>query len=399
VRQLLYILMGLGLLFPQFGFCEGKARVEVGFGRINIVVDGVEIKGKAFDAKTIEDLETELLIDEDLAHIVMDQNKLTIDLNLKSLEKLNSEDWRERLKLQVKSQLLPKNREIEEKEAEDIQEDARVIDRRVVMGSHASFDSATRIRELIVIGGSVEIFGQVDELVVMGGTVVLHPGSRVRDLSVMGGQVDQKQGAVIDVRKKQASNFSYSWMFQNRDLESWDVTDLMLPAWLTLTWVLTSLLGLLVVGFLYLLMAPRHAEESLGLMEKEISTGFFVGFVNFLLLVPISILLVVTILGIAVIPLFWFFQLVLFYLGKVIAGVFLVQRIRSQLSEGGTLSGRGYQALNILLSVLLVWAISFIPFLGGWIEFALYLVGAGAFLTVCYRHHKSRRQGGGVTNV
>jgi hypothetical protein len=71
---------------------------------------------------------------------------------------------------------------------------------RVVTGGSARIERGDVVRDVTVMGGSLEVSGTVTgDLLVMGGSVVLHRGARVKgDASALGGSLTVEQGASVD---------------------------------------------------------------------------------------------------------------------------------------------------------------------------------------------------------
>ena len=73
-------------------------------------------------------------------------------------------------------------------------------DDRVVTGGSTRVEAGETVHDLVVMGGSAEVFGTVTgDVSVMGGSVKLRKGGHVRgDVSVVGGSFDADDGAKVD---------------------------------------------------------------------------------------------------------------------------------------------------------------------------------------------------------
>jgi hypothetical protein len=73
-------------------------------------------------------------------------------------------------------------------------------DARMVTGGHLTVDHGESVGDVTVVGGSVDVLGDVrGDLAVVGGTAHVHDGAEVHgDTVVMGGAVDVDDGATLD---------------------------------------------------------------------------------------------------------------------------------------------------------------------------------------------------------
>ena len=71
---------------------------------------------------------------------------------------------------------------------------------RFVTGNSATIDADEIVRDLVVMGGSAEVFGTVTgDMVVFGGTATIHPGGRVMgDSAVFGGSLEIEEGGDVE---------------------------------------------------------------------------------------------------------------------------------------------------------------------------------------------------------
>lgn len=142
----------------------------------------------------------------------------------------------------------------------------------------------------------------------------------------------------------------------------------------------TEILGLLVsflVGFVLLGLFPKYFEKTVKALEVRPYASFGWGILAFLLTVLVSVLLVVTIVGIPVAGLTLLILITLSYLAKFVVAFFLGRKIL--LTKFGERRGWAVVLGLIVLSVL-----NLIPFIGGFLNLILILLGLGG-LVLSYR--------------
>src|SRR6185436_20297503 len=104
---------------------------------------------------------------------------------------------------------------------------------------------------------------------------------------------------------------------------------------------------------LYLVIAvlfPRQIQASVAVLEEKPGSSLFAGLLAFALTGPLLLLLVITVVGIAIVPLFFCGLLAAFLFGKVAVYRYAGQQVGAQL---------GWVALQQPLLALLVGALLF----------------------------------------
>ena len=232
------------------------------------------------------------------------------------------------------------------------------------------------VNDAVAYGGSVNVEGKVEgDVVAFGGSVHLGPHAEVDgDVTAFGGAIRRESGAQVHgevvnfggsgMGKAIASTARRAVEHDNHSRHGSSESFFSGVPWFLLQFALYF--GL---GFLFIMFAPSRMKliES-ELMRDPVKSGL-VGFAGAVALIPLSVLLAVTIVGVVLIPVLW--------IGAVLAVVAGYAAISSEI---GTLlpflSGRRKtQAAVLALGILVLLVVSRIPYLG---VFTLVVLGAVA---------------------
>jgi len=189
-------------------------------------------------------------------------------------------------------------------------------DKRVFIWRDAIIERGERYDRIVILGGNVEFYADVNQLVVVGGNVVLHPGSHVQEeLIILGGALRQEVGA--DVKGDQI-------LFEApKDLPvflRWLAPHVgeALSFGLQLTYFLMRVFFFSLFGVIFYLFFPKFMRQSEELFRNRTGAAVLWIFISFILFFPGILVLILSILGIALIPLYFLFYFFLFVAGYVL---------------------------------------------------------------------------------
>lgn len=174
----------------------------------------------------------------------------------------------------------------------------------VRIGGSVTVDSDELVRgDVVVIGGSANINGEVDgEVVVVGGSARFGPQADVRrDITVVGGGLSRDPGAVIRGAINEVGFGGIPWRGEWGRHADWDWMNGIYPvARLTGTLVRITLLFLLTT--LVLFVAKTPVEQIADRVAADPVKSWFVGFLAEMLFIPVLIMtafvLAISIIGI-----------------------------------------------------------------------------------------------------
>jgi hypothetical protein len=270
----------------------------------------------------------------------------------------------------------------------DIRE-GQSVDNAVVYGGDMVVKGHVE-KDAVVFGGNLDVYGSVDgDVRAFGGNVTLHPGARVEgEASAIGGEVYRDEGAhvegdiesmagaslgnmmlgeVKDSLQKEFNRSKEADEDRSEDAEEEKDPGSAFPAFLL---KFAALFGL---GFLGQLLFPTRMKELAAEIKAQPVNSGLTGLLGTVALIPISVILAITLVGIPVLVLMWLVIPLAAALG-----------LAAVASEIGTrvpvLRGRKTQAAVLALGLLLLLGVGAIPVLGWLVTAMAVLVAFGAVI-------------------
>ena len=155
--------------------------------------------------------------------------------------------------------------------------------------------------------------------------------------------------------------------------------------------LLASLVYTLIITLVLLWLTPNYVEKvtnmSTGKSFASLGIGFG-AFVAFFIFAVLSIFLLISVVGIPVVLLGMFASIIVAYSANAIASIFF-GKLFTKLFK---LEGKVKFVLFTLLSALVIWAISLIPFVGGFLSFLIWLFGVGALIVNIFKTKASKKE-------
>ncbi len=251
-------------------------------------------------------------------------------------------------------------------------------DKIVIIGSNLTLTTNESAREVVVIGGDVLLEGNVSrDVVVVGGKLdvrgriggglvaVLTPttigpkASIHQETVVVGGKLDISPGAKIRHQKVQ---FSFTNFPGADTLTDWFRSGFLLGRPLPHQFAWAWMLAFLILGF-RLLVATLFAKpvaSIVGVLDQRPAGSFFTGVLSFVLFAPVCALLVISVVGILVIP----FLLCTIVLAIMLGKIAVHERIGMQIGNSTRLGSLRNPVPALIIGSLIVTLIYMIPVLG-----------------------------------
>ncbi|MEZ4252311.1 MAG: hypothetical protein R3B99_29205 [Polyangiales bacterium] len=254
-----------------------------------------------------------------------------------------------------------------------------IQEERRTFGGNVTVRADERVRSVATFGGNVDVAGEVVENVVtVGGNVVVREGAVVRGdvmttggnvhvhrggevqgrMITTGGEVDVEDGAHVDHTPLVTSRASREETSALRETLSSAVKHALL-----------FLLGLLLIG----VFRERHANLARVMVERPTRTAL-VGFLGMVGAIVLTIVLVVTLIGIpgaVVVGMGTFLA--------VYAGIAVTASVLGAVLPFRSLGGRPVAQLAV--GILVLFLLSLVPIVGGVVGFVVASLGLGAMLT------------------
>ena len=251
------------------------------------------------------------------------------------------------------------------------------VERIVVISGRARIEGTVR-DEMVVIAGGATLAGSArvqGDAVVLGGTVEIEEGAAVQgDLVVLGGGLEVPAG--FEPGGEQVSIGAIPVGGMVADVIPWFTHGLLLgrpivPG-LPWVWAIVAVLAVLYLLINFVFPGTVHACAQ-ALDERPLSVGL-VGMLAVVLIAPVSLMLVVTVVGLVLIPFFWILLLVAALVGSVGVARWIGRRI---LDEGSP-ENRADAARSLLIGFAVITLVYMIPVVGfaAWSVLSVLALGA-----------------------
>ena len=245
----------------------------------------------------------------------------------------------------------------------------------VKIGGDILIEDGTTIRNAVTVGGDVAVYGQVDgDVVSIGGLVIIAPSGIVLGNAVsLGGSVRKERGALIEGAIVETDiELDIPWVVAPNDWNwgrDWN--------WERIVWGvrILALLGLLVLALVLVLMLPKPFAAVGEVISAHVLWTVFWGFLGTALIGPVALLLVLSFVGIAVIPLALVALTSAYFLGYIAIAQLAGRRLFAAVRKPGQ-----PMILEVVLGLLVLAAIGLIPALGWLFTGIVLLTGLGGVL-------------------
>jgi uncharacterized RDD family membrane protein YckC len=265
----------------------------------------------------------------------------------------------------------------------------------VVIGNGVVVKEGETAHDVVVVAGSALIEGTVTgDLVVVLGKVTLGSNALVRrDLVVVGGSLDADPAAKISRSRVVIGGADtllqgLGWL---RWPSQWFNAGLLyarpLPPQYAWSWTIAAIALLLYITISVLF--PRQVHAAVVALEERPGNSMLTGLLALVLVGPLLLLLVITVVGLVILPFVLCGLVMAFLFGKVAVYRFAGQQVGSQL---------GWTALQKPLLALVIGAILFyllytVPVLGLIAWGAVAPLGLGAVLLAMFKRSSARQNG------
>lgn len=247
-------------------------------------------------------------------------------------------------------------------------------DDRVQIGKPLRIEAGEEVKDVVVMGGSLEVAGHVrGDVAVIGGSVTIEPGAVVDgDVAAMGGAIDVQPGAVVHGDKASLGGpmgeviggLALKGMGDHRFAGGllFDVLSNLLRASI-----------LFVLALLFLSFMPARAARVREYMFRRPGYSVLAGVIMALAIAPACVLFAVTVIGIPLIPVMFLFLMALMVVGLTAFLTWLGERIPIFKDRKGPVAA-------LAIGVVLFFLVSLIPVAGTIVVGAVAFFSAGAAL-------------------
>jgi hypothetical protein len=250
----------------------------------------------------------------------------------------------------------------------------------VRIGSDVTIEKDQKVRSVVAVGGQVTVSGIVEKSVVaIGGSVVL------AKTAVVGGSVTSLGGVIVTARDAEIGG-NLTEINSSNLIET--LTSAVSSEWEGWSWIfavvsLSIFLFILVIALLIVALLPKPVRAVSEAITENTFKVILCGLLGLVLIAPLTLLLTISVVGIALIPLQVIFVVCAVLLGFIAAGR-LVGRAALRLfrrPEPGMLR-------ETFWGLVLLWMIGWIPYIGWMVKAIAIVLGLGATLVTRFGTHQ-----------
>jgi hypothetical protein len=250
----------------------------------------------------------------------------------------------------------------------------------VKIGSDVTIEKGQKVHSVVAIGGQITVSGDVEKSVVaVGGSVVLTKTAVVKGSVVsLGGVIVMARDAEIrgDVTEINSNNlYETLTAALSSEWEGW--------SWIFAVISLSIFLVILVLALLIAALLPKPVRIVSEAIRENTFKVILCGILGLVLIAPLALLLTISVVGIALIPLEVIFVVCSVLLGFIAVGQLIGAKILRLLKrpEAGIVR-------ETFWGLVTLWLIGWIPYVGWMIKAIAIVIGLGATLVSRFGTHR-----------
>lgn len=253
----------------------------------------------------------------------------------------------------------------------------------IKIGGDVTIEAQQKANNVVVVGGQITVNGLVEGNVIAAvGSIVLTNKAVVRgNVVCVGGVVAQGNGSQVYgyITEINSSNISSAIAaVLSGDWEGWP---------LIINFIYLCFLAVMfIIALLMAILIPRPLIAIANMIQNNKTKSFFWGFFATLMIPPFFFLLIISIIGIALIPLIFAALLLTFVIGFIgvsaLIGNFILTKIFRKHQKS--------LVLETILGLILLWSIGWLPYIGWMVKMIAIMFGLGGVLLILFnRKHES----------
>ncbi|MBU1185252.1 MAG: hypothetical protein KJ663_08740 [Proteobacteria bacterium] len=250
----------------------------------------------------------------------------------------------------------------------------------VKIGADVKIEAGEKVRNVLTIGGQITVSGAVEKNVVaIGGPVVL------TRTAFVGGNVVSLGGVIVIARDAEVGG-SLTEINSSNLIETF--TTAVSSEWEGWSWIfamisLSIFLVILVLAMLIVALLPKPVR----IVSEAISENTFkvvlCGLLGLVLIAPLALLLTISVVGIALIPLEMIFVVCSVLLGFIAVGQLIGMKILLLLKRPNPGILR-----ETFWGLIILWFIGWLPYIGWMVKAVAIVVGMGGVLVTRFGTHQ-----------
>lgn len=250
---------------------------------------------------------------------------------------------------------------------------AATEDKSIVrIGSDVTIEAGQKVRNVVVIGGQITVSGGVDNNVVaVGGSVVLTKTANV------GGSILSLGGIIVSARDSQIGG-TMTEINSSNLLEA--LATALSEEWEGWSWIfavisLSIFLVILVLALLIVALLPKPVHIVAEAIGENTFKVTLCGLLGLVLIAPLALLLTISVVGIALIPLEVIVVVCSILLGFIAVGQLIGRKVLAILKRPNPSMIR-----ETFWGLIILWLIGWIPYIGWMVKAVAIVLGLGAVL-------------------
>jgi hypothetical protein len=249
------------------------------------------------------------------------------------------------------------------------------------IGSDVTVETEEKVRSVVVVGGQVTVHGTVDRSVLsIGGSVVL------TRTAVVGGNVTALGGVIFSARDAEVGG-SLTEINSSNLMET--LTAALSAEWEGWSWIfavvsLAIFVVILVVALLIVALLPKPVRTISEAITQQPFRVILCGTLGLILVAPLALLLTISVVGIALIPLEVILVVSAVLLGFIAVGQLIGRGILDRLGRPSAGPLR-----QTLWGLIVLWVVGWIPYIGWMVKSVAIVVGLGATLVTRFGTHRA----------
>ena len=250
----------------------------------------------------------------------------------------------------------------------------------VKIGSDVTIEKGQKIHSVVAIGGQITVSGAVEKSVVaIGGSVVLTKTAVVKGNVVsLGGVIVMARDAEVrgDLKEINSNNlYETLTTALSSEWEGW--------SWIFAVISLSIFLVILVLALLIATLLPKPVRIVSEAIRENTFKVILCGILGLVLIAPLALLLTISVVGIALIPLEVIFVVCSVLFGFIAVGQFIGAKLLRLLKrpEPGIVR-------ETFWGLVILWLIGWIPYVGWMVKAIAIVIGLGATLVSRFGTHR-----------
>ncbi|MBN2438348.1 MAG: hypothetical protein JXL20_07065 [Deltaproteobacteria bacterium] len=250
----------------------------------------------------------------------------------------------------------------------------------VRIGSDVTIEKGEKVHSVVAIGGQITVSGAVEKSVVaVGGSVVLTKTAVVKgDVVSLGGVIVMARDAEIKGGLTEINSSNLYGILTTALSDEWKGW-----SWIFAIISLSIFLVILVLALLIAALLPKPVLIVSEAIRENTFKVILCGILGLILIAPLAVLLTISVVGIALIPLEVIFVVCSVLFGFIAVGQFIGAGLLRLVKRSGSGIVR-----ETFWGLVILWLIGWIPYVGWMVKAIALVIGLGATLVSRFGTHR-----------